>query len=576
MGKENRRLLTLICLFIVKLFCYQVQAAEFNEYYINEYQEIERPPTPADRVTLNADRVSFNDETGQAYAEGNAILTYNDTTIMAERIEYDADTQIIQAMPLPGNQILLTNGERTVKGDTLNYDLNSQEGILRGALTHVAVGENGGVLYVYGGELDVIPWEVAMQRGLVKSSAGEYLMELKSVTLTTCALEHPHYRLESKSISFIPGKKLTAHKPRVYLGETFLFTSPLDYNLQLERKTIDYSFIPYFQKSESKGSGGGITGSIGWETGSAAIGLAGFSKAGFETMFEVNQHLSRNLWAMVGTAYSWDEEWDDRVWRPRASLLYGFDSGWSTRLNWSKNQYIDDKKDSHTDFRGRLETAPEFIITSPYYKSSVNSWMIVYAAFGRFRETIYMEPDSDAILRYGLGFKHYYEKLLRPKNNIELFSNNQAVLWFYDTDDADQEMLRSFSGLRYTIGAFELGTAFEKQYYWGESAMHWDQYKSRKRFHQKIRFPAGKEVYIALRGSYDFDASIIDEIYYSIQWVTDCMLWDLYYKHDRTVNGDNKIGLSLSLTAFPDSQASFGQELEVDPFLRPRELPKKK
>ena len=573
MGKANRSLL--ICLCIINLFCLRVQAAEFDEYYINEYQELERQPVPADRVTLNADRVSFNDETGQAYAEGNAILTYNDTTIMAERIEYDADTQKIQAMPLPGNQVMLTNGQRAVKGDTLNYDLNSQEGMLRGALTQVAVGEDGGVLYVYGAELDVIPWDIAMERGLVKGSAGEYLMELKNVTLTTCALEHPHYKLESKSISFIPGKKLIARKPRVYLKDHYLFTSPLDYTLKLDRKEVDYSFMPYFQKSQSKGSGGGVTGSIGWDTGSASIGLAGFSKSGFETMFEVRQSVGKNLSLLAGAEYSWDEEWDDRVWRPYTSLIYSFSGGWTTQLNWSKNEYIDDQKDSRTDFKGRLERAPEFIITSPYYKSSLYSWMIVYAAFGRFRETIYQEPDSDVILRYGLGFRHYYEKKLREKNNIEVFSNNQAVLWFYDTQDADQEMLRSFTGLRYTIGAFELGTGFETQYYWGESPMHWDQYKARKRIHQKIRVPAGKEIYLMFRGSYDLYESIVDEIIYSIQWVTDCMLWELYYKNDRRVSGDDKIGLSLSLTAFPESEASFGQDREVDPFVRPRELPKK-
>ena len=574
MGKANRRLL--ICLCIINLFYSQVfaEAAEFDEYYINEYQEIERQPTPADRVTLNADRVSFNDERGQAYAEGNAILTYNDTTIMAERIEYDADTQQIQAMPLPGSQIILTNGQRAVKGDTLNYDLNSQEGMLRGALTQAAVGEDGGVLYVSGAELNVIPWDIAMERGLVKGSESDYLMELKSVTLTTCALEHPHYKLESKTISFIPGKKLTARKPRVYLGETYLFTSPLDYVVQLERKAIDYSFIPYFQKSSSKGSGGGVTGSFGWDTGSASIGLAGFSESGIETMFKIRQQVGKNLSLIAGADYSWDEEWDDKVWRPYVSLIYSFKSGWETQLNWSKNEYIDDQKDSKTDFKGRLERAPELIITSPYYKSSLNSWTLVYAAFGRFRETIYQEPDSDAILRYGLGLRTYYEKTLREKNNIELFSNNQATVWFYDKDNDDHEMFRSFTGLRYTIGAFELGTAFERQYYWGESPMHWDQYKNRKRLHQKIRVPAGKEIFLVFRGSYDLYESFVDEIIYSIQWITDCMLWELYYKNDRRVDGDDKIGLSLSLTAFPEAEASFGQDREVDPFVRPRELPK--
>ena len=576
MGKANRRLLICLCIINLTCLCLGVHAADFNEYYINEYQEIEQQPAPADRVTLNADRVSFNDETGQAYAEGNAILTYNDTTVMAERIEYDADSQIIQAMPLPGNQITLMNGQRAVKGDTLNYDLNTQEGMLRGALTQVPVGDSDGVVYIYGAEINVMPWEVAMAQGLVKGSPVEYVMDMKNVTLTTCALEHPHYKLESKSISFIPGKKLIARKPRIYLGEQYLFTAPLDYVLQLDRKAISYSFIPYFQKSDNKGSGGGITGSIGWDTGSAAIGLAGFSKAGLETMFEVRQQIGKNLSLLVGTEYSWDDEWDDQVWRPRASLMYGFDNGWSTRLNWSKNQYIDDLKDSRTDFKGRLETAPEFIVTSPYFRGWLNSWLIVHLAYGRFIETIYGEPDSTAISRYSLGFKHYYDRPLRHDGRLEFFTNNQGITYFYNKDDADQEMLRSFTGLRYTIGVFELGTAFEKQYYWGESPMHWDQYKSRKRFHQKVRFPAGKEIYLAFRGSYDLYESMLDEILYSIQWVTDCMLWELYYKNDRTAKGDDKIGLSLSLMAFPDSEASFGQNREVDPFVRPRELPKEK
>ena len=104
--------------------------------------------------------------------------------------------------------------------------------------------------------------------------------------------------------------------------------------------------------------------------------------------------------------------------------------------------------------------------------------------------------------------------------------------------------------------------------------MHWDQYKNRKRLHQKIRVPAGKEIFLVFRGSYDLYESFVDEIIYSIQWITDCMLWELYYKNDRRVDGDDKIGLSLSLTAFPEAEASFGQDREVDPFVRPRELPK--
>ncbi|MBQ9418845.1 MAG: LPS-assembly protein LptD [Synergistaceae bacterium] len=572
MGKAN--ITKIILILILLSFPLNVNAAEFENYYINEYQELDRETAPADRVTLNADRVSFNDETGHALAEGNAVLTYNDISIMAERLDYDADTQKVQAMPLPNQQIVLTDGQRTIKGDNLNYDLNTQEGILTGANTAVPVGESGGVLYVYGDEIDVMPWELAKERKLVHGEPEEYLIEWSNVVLTTCALDHPHYRLEAKKISFVPGKKLVAKRPRIYLGSKYLFTSPLDYVVQLKRRAVTHSFLPYFRRSSTRGAGGGVTGSIGWDTGNASIGVAWASKTGWETLFEVEQDLGSNLYLTAGAEHSWDEAWNERVWRPYASLSYRY-NGWNTTLRWSKNEYIEDQKDSSTEFKGRLERMPEVMISTPYFRSSKYSWMIITAAYGRFQETIYGVEKGPAITRYGVGFRNYFEHLIHARGNVELFSLTEGSAMFYDNEDADHEMLRSFTGLRYNFGSVELGTGYERQTVWGESPMHWDQYKKRERIHQKIRLPLGREVYAAVRGSYDLDASLLDEMFYSIQWVTDCMVWDLHYKNDRTSGGDNTIGLSLAIKAFPNSPASLGQDIEVDPFDRPAEFPKK-
>ena len=567
MGKTTRALIVILMIFCS--FSTKIHAADFEDYYENNYNDYDE--NPSEKVTLNADRVSFNDETGQAYAQGKAILTYQDTTIMAERIEYDADTQKVQAMPLPGEQVVLTNGNRSIKGDILNYDLNNKEGILTGAVTRLSVGEEG-VLYVYGSEIDVMTWELAQERGLVKGSAEDYMLQWRDVVLTTCALDHPHYRLESKTITFIPNRSITAKKPRVYLGNTYLFTSPLDYVVQLKRRAVQYSFLPYIQHSETKGTGGGITGTIGWETGAASIGISYAGKAGFEFMFEVEQELNDDFSILAGVEHSWDDEWDERVWRPYASLIYSH-KGWDARINWSRNEYITDQKDSTSEFKGRLDRRPEFIVWAPWFKSSVYSWMRLYASYGSFKETLHGNPNSEVTARYGMGFRNYFEYML---GEVELFSNSEGLAWFYDREDKDHEMFRSFTGLRYKIGAFQLGTGYERQYVWGESPMHWDSYHKRERIHQKIRFPLGREIYASLRGSYDLDESMIDEMIYSFQWITDCMTWDLHYKNDRTSGGDDQIGLSLSLNAFPDRQTSFGQKTDVDPFLRPKDVPEDK
>ena len=105
--------------------------------------------------------------------------------------------------------------------------------------------------------------------------------------------------------------------------------------------------------------------------------------------------------------------------------------------------------------------------------------------------------------------------------------------------------------------------------------MKWDEYRDRKRFHQKVRFQIGPEFFVYMRGSYDISEHFADEIFYGIQWVTDCMTWDLYYKNDRTYDDDDKIGLTLSINAFPEKDATLGQNQDRDPFLPPDDLPKK-
>lgn len=543
--------------------------ADFEDYYSGDVNNVAEEPADLvpEQVTLNADRVSFNDETGHALAEGNAILIYNDTTIMAERIEYDADSQKVKAMPLPGEKVVITNGTRAIKGDQADYDLQSGEGILSGPATRLSVGEHGETLYVYGGEINVIPWELAEERGLVKGTPEEYMLQWRNVAMTTCALDHPHYRLETKQITFIPNRRVVAKKPRVYLGNTYLFTSPLDYVVQLKRKKVGYTMMPFFNRSEIRGSRGGITGTLGWETGSASLGFSYSRRSGFEYMLEIEQEINRDFAIRVGVEHSWDDVWDERIWRPYATLMYNH-NGWAAHLNWTHNEYISDKKDSYYDYKGRLDRQPELIIWAPWFRNSQYSWSRIFATIGRYKETLYMRPQESSETRYGVGVRNYAEK---RAGDVELFANTEGVLLMYD--GTDQEMLRSFLGARYRIGIFELGTGYERQYAWGSSTMRWDKYSNRRRIHQRVRFPVGREVYLAFRGSYDLFESIVDETFYSVQWDTDCMIWDLHYKNDRTRNGNDSIGLSIMLKAFPDRTAAFGQKIEVDPFDRPYDIP---
>ena len=184
-------------------------------------------------------------------------------------------------------------------------------------------------------------------------------------------------------------------------------------------------------------------------------------------MAEVEQALGGGLSVRGGVAYSWDELWDETVWRPYASLSFERD-GWHAVLNWSRNEYIRDQKNLRDDYKGQLERRPEVEVRSPWFRISPESWVSLSASWGAYREET-ADLRSDVISRWGAGFRGYYEKDLGA--DLDLFFKFQGESWFYDKDGADQQMLWGLTGLRYRIGALELATAYKRRYAWGEGAM---------------------------------------------------------------------------------------------------------
>jgi LPS-assembly protein len=535
----------------------------------------ERPES----VRLDAERVSYDDESGKTTAEGDAVLVYGETTIRAERIEYDAVTQRVNASPLPGESVVLQNEGRTMAGDRLDYDLQTEEGLLSGAKSSVPLGE--GTLYIYGGGLDVIPWNLAVERGLVRrrKPAGDappetpsHLARWKDVAATTCALDHPHYRIETKSITFVPGKRVVAKKPRLYLGSTYIFTWPTDYIVQIDRKAMRYAIMPYAQSSGSKGAGVGFSGAFAWDSGELNLGAAWWNRVDFEWMAEIEQSLGGGFSVRGGVEHSWDRAWGEKIFHPYGSLSYGW-SGWRASVNWTRNEYIEDQKDSLYEYRGRLDRGPEVEVSSPWIRdwAAGSSWLRFGVAWGSYREKT---PDftNGTIARYGAHMRNYFEAPVGGR--AEFFWDITGSVWFYDRDDQDQKIAEGMWGLRYRLGILELGSGYQRRYVWGESPMFWDGQSEVERIHQKLRFPVGRELFVQVRGSWDLRESMVDEVNYALQWISDCMKWELLYRDDRTSGRDDRVSLSVSILAFPDTPASFGQYKDRDPFVRPGDLPK--
>jgi LPS-assembly protein len=540
-------------------------------------------------VVLDAERVSYDDETGRAAAEGGAVLTYQGTTIHAERIDYDASTQTVKAAPLPGESVRLQRGGRTVTGDGLEYNLLTSEGVLLDAQSRIPIGE--GALYVSGGSLQILPYGLAAERGLVRrdDTGQAYIGIWENVSATTCTLDHPHYRIETKRILFVPGRRLVAKRPRLYLGDTYIFTYPMDYIAQLDRKALKHSIVPYAENDGHKGAGTGLSGAFAWESGSVSLGASYWSRVGGEWTAEIDQRIAGALGIRGGVTYSWDGEWDEKTYHPHASLYYE-DGGWRIALGWIWKEYIEDRKDSLYKYKGRLDRKPEFSLLTPWWKDpAAPAWHRLGAAWGAYREeTLGGRGDGDFVARYGAAAQSYGEIPLgsagtgtgvgagtgKPLSGVfDFFWNVSYGAWFYDRDGGDSKFLEGILGVRGRLGPLDLGLGYERRFVDGNSPMLWDSLREAEKIHQKIRFPLGRELFAAARGSYDLRESFVDEVHYALQWITDCMKWELAYHDDRTPDANDRIGLSLSLLAFPNTPASFGQYKDTDPFARPEDLP---
>ena len=87
-------------------------------------------------------------------------------------------------MPLPGEQVIMSREGKSLLGDRLDYDLVNQEGVMAGAATKMPLQD--GTLYVYGGEINVMPWDMAVERGVVKGRVGsseDYVAQWRKVSL---------------------------------------------------------------------------------------------------------------------------------------------------------------------------------------------------------------------------------------------------------------------------------------------------------------------------------------------------------------------------------------------------------
>ena len=517
-------------------------------------------------IELNAQKVTYDDFSGTASAEGDAILTYGDVRIVAERIDYDDESGKVVASSLPDKGVVLSNGKQALRGDKLEYDIKTAEGVMSGAKSTLAV--DGVFVHVKGDNLEAIPYELAVERKLVSSKSnfsGDYVIKWDNVSVTTCALDHPHYRLESKRLIFTPGHRVVVKRPRLYLGDKFAFTYPFDYIINMKReKGIKTAIFPTISYQSSKGTEVGISGPITWDSGGINFGVSYWTDIGFEWKATLEQKLGNDFSLWGELQYSWDRLWDEKKYRPSLSLKYD-QPYWFVQFNWRSNQYLEVQKNADYQYRGELDSSPEFVVGTPWLREG-QGWYRISAMWGKYQTSTILASGTEVTEPWRNRFKIAAESYIEAqKGAVTPFLSLNASIALYE-EDMRQDVISSILGLRYDFGKLKLGTAYSRSWVSGETSMSWDQEFDNERIYQMLDIPLGKYFSFSILGGYDLRASFLEEMNYTLRYLNDCMLWELTYRNDRNFGGEDKIFFRIGFTGTP---VEIKNEEIYNPFIPP-------
>ena len=190
----------------------------------------------AEGDTVAYDRVAYSSATIDYYVPRNRIVLtsgarveYKTTELRAGRIEFDPEAELMVATEGPD---LVEGGERLV-GSRLGYDLSDESGAVIGGVTTFEEG-------LYAGD-----WIARESDGSLSVRDGVY---------TTCADEHPHYRLVAPRMRIYLDDKVVARPVILYIGEIPVLALPF-YVFPIRRERHSGFLIPTLEVGLSGDSG---------------------------------------------------------------------------------------------------------------------------------------------------------------------------------------------------------------------------------------------------------------------------------------------------------------------------------
>ncbi len=193
----------------------------FGCFYFSIYSSVWAQEAPQ-QVEARGDQFEYIVEENKMIAEGDVVVSKGDVVLTCDKMTLYRDTNNVEAQ---GN-VVLRYGRSTIYGEKLSFNFDKMEGDF------------------IGGRILADPY---YGRGEKIAKVGENHIEIERGYITTCDLDKPHFRFESKKVDLYPKEKVQARHVMFKVGELPIFYLP-QYTKDLRDEKQKLIFTPGYDK----------------------------------------------------------------------------------------------------------------------------------------------------------------------------------------------------------------------------------------------------------------------------------------------------------------------------------------
>lgn len=169
-------------------------------------------------ISVNGDIVEYLTKEKKISASGNVVVIYQDSKLTCDKIEVSTETK----EGFASGNVVVTLKDTVMRGDKINYNFNTKVGKIINASIDAPP------MYAHGDVIDRDAEKATITNGCV----------------TSCDLDHPHYRIIANKIEFYPDEKIVAKDVKVFAGGLPLFYFPRYVHYLKTDKTIHFNIMP--------------------------------------------------------------------------------------------------------------------------------------------------------------------------------------------------------------------------------------------------------------------------------------------------------------------------------------------